>query len=554
MPRPAPPLPRLLFAFVAPFREFLRTQSASGLLLVLATAAALAWANSRFGGSYHDFVHARVSAGLGPGQVAWPLSHWVNDALMAFFFLLAGMEIKRELVVGELRTLRRAALPLVAALGGMAAPALIYVAFNAGGPGMAGWAVPTATDIAFSLGCLTLIGRRAPPSLGVFLAALAIFDDLGAIIVIALFYGAGLDLAALGVAAAISLLLVALGRSGVRTLWLYLPLGTALWVALYRSGLHATLAGVVLGLAIPSKPPREPTDVIDDLGRAVDALHRARAGEAEGGGVDGAVAALERHLESMQSPLDRLRHGLHGPVSYGIVPLFALVNAGITFGPGAAALAASPVALGAGLGLFVGKPVGVFGSTYAAVRLGLAPRPAGTSWAQIFGAALLAGIGFTMSIFITGLAFAADPAAQDAAKTGVFAGSFAGALAGLALLRRSAAPAPEAGDGGEVRVLVDLPQFANDYRLAQWAPRRALVGRTLGELDARSRYGVNVLGVWAHEGGGVVEATRKLKPVGGDYRVELGDTLLLVGDRDAVAAFLALDEAEPEKARADVIS
>lgn len=544
MARPAPPLPRLLFAFVAPFREFLRTQSASGLLLVVATAAALAWANSRFGGSYQAFVHARVSAEVGRAGVAWPLSHWVNDALMAFFFLLAGMEIKRELVVGELRTPRRAALPLVAALGGMAAPALIYVAFNAGGAGLAGWAIPTATDIAFSLGCLTLAGRRVPPSLGVFLAALAIFDDLGAIIVIALFYGASLDLVALGVAAAIALALFAAGRLGVRALSIYLPLGAALWVALYRSGLHATLAGVVLGLAIPSRPPREPADVLDDLGRAVDTLHRALAGG--GTGADGAVAALERHLESMQSPLDRLRHGLHGLVSYGIVPLFALVNAGVTFGPGAAALAASPVALGAGLGLFVGKPLGVFGSTYAAVRLGLAPRPAGASWAQLFGAALLAGIGFTMSIFITGLAFASEPGTQDVAKAGVLVGSFAGATAGLLLLRRSGMPATKSDEEheGEVRVLVDLPQFANDYRLAQWAPRGALVGRTLGDLDARSRYGVNVLGVWAHDGGDV-ETGRKLKPVGGDYRIEPGDTLLLVAERDAVEAFFALDKAVP---------
>lgn len=553
MARPAPPLPRLLFAFVAPFRDFLRTQSASGLLLVLATAAALAWANSRYAGSYEALVHARASVGLGAKQIAWPLSHWVNDALMALFFLLAGMEIKRELVVGELRTLRRAALPLVAALGGMTAPALLYVAFNAGGAGLAGWAIPTATDIAFSLGCLTLAGPRVPPSLAVFLAALAIFDDLGAILIIALFYGASLDLAALGAAAVISLALVALGRSGVRALWLYLVLGALLWVALYRSGLHATLAGVVLGLAIPARPPREPTDVLDDLGRAVDALHRVRLGADGGRGADGAVAALERHLESVQSPLDRLRHGLHGPVSYGIVPLFALVNAGVAFGPGAAALAASPVALGAGLGLLLGKPVGVFGSTYAAVRLGLAPRPAGTTWTHLFGAALLAGIGFTMSIFITGLAFAADPATQDAAKVGIFAGSFGSAVAGLALLRRvgaKTARSAERRDGegeGEVRVLVDLPQFGNDYRLAQWSPRGALVGQTLGELDARSRHGVNVLGAWPRDDRAVAPANRKLKPVGGDYRIGLGDTLLLVGDREAVAAFIGLD-GEPSSA------
>ncbi len=548
MARRAPPLPRLLFAFVAPFREFLRAQSASGLALVAATAAALAWANSRFAGSYQAFVHARASVGLGARQVAWPLSHWVNDALMAFFFLLAGMEIKRELVVGELRTLRRASLPLVAALGGMLAPALLYVAVNAGGPGLAGWAVPTATDIAFALGCLALAGPRLPPSLGVFLAALAIFDDLGAILIIAFFYGASLDLGALGAAAALALLLVALGRAKVRALWPYLALGALLWVAIYRSGLHATLAGVLLGLAIPARPPREPADVLDDLGRAVDALHRARPGAAGGEGADGAVAALERHLESMQSPLDRLRHALHGPVSYGVVPLFALANAGVAFGPDAASLAASPVALGAGLGLLLGKPLGVFGATYGAVRLGLAPRPAGAGWTHLLGVSLLAGIGFTMSVFIAGLAFAADPAAQDAAKMGVLAGSFGSALAGLALLRRAGAKAPPAGDGrdggGEVRVLIDLPQFDDDYRLAQWAPRGALVGRTLGEIDARGRYGVNVLGAWPGDGGGA-EASRKLKPVGGDYRVAPGDTLLLVGERDAVAAFVALDAPAP---------
>jgi NhaA family Na+:H+ antiporter len=560
MPRPAPPLPRLLFAFVAPFREFLRTQSASGLALVAATASALAWANSRFAPAYHEFVHARVAASVGPRQVAWPLSHWVNDALMAIFFLLAGMEIKRELVVGELRTVRRAALPLVAALGGMVVPALIYTAINVGGAGAAGWGIPTATDIAFALGCLTLAGPRVPPSLSVFLAALAIFDDLGAIVVIALFYGGSIDLAALGAAAAFTLLLAALNRGGVRAPWPYLLVGVALWVALYRSGLHATLAGVALGLAIPARPLRKPTDVLDELGQALDSLHRARLRrrsqapppvgsaaheESAPGGdeVDGAVAALERHLESVQSPLDRLRHGLNAPVSYGIVPLFALVNAGVTFGAGTGDLLTSPVALGAGLGLLLGKPAGVFASTFAAVRLGLAPRPAGTAWAHVFGASLLAGVGFTMSIFITGLAFASQPAAQDAAKAGIFAGSFGSAVAGLVVLRRLRGPA-RAGESSEVRVLVDLPQFANAYRLAQWSPRGALVGRTLGELDVRGRYGVSVLGAWAHDDRPAPDATRKLKPVGGDYRIAPGDTLLLVGERGAVEAFTALDETE----------
>ena len=373
------------------FREFMNSEASGGILLMVAAALALIVANSPLSGIYFGTLHSYV-LGLSIG-------HWVNDGLMAVFFLLVGLEIKREMLDGQLSTWSRRILPGVAAAGGMMVPALIYVAFNSSDPEtIRGWAIPAATDIAFALGVLSLLGPRVPTSLKIFLTALAIIDDLGAVIIIALFYTADLSMPALGAAALILAALIALNRFGVQTLWPYLILGLGLWGAVLLSGVHATLAGVTLALTIPLRPaPGKPDD--------------------------------------MHSPLHRLEHGIHGWVAYLIVPVFGFANAGVSFAGMDASILTGSLPLGIALGLFLGKMVGVFGTAWLTVRLGFADMPAGANTAQLFGVSLLCGIGFTMSLFIGALAFPASPELGDAVKVGVFAGSLLSATAGALLLR-----------------------------------------------------------------------------------------------------------------------
>ena len=373
------------------FREFLDSEASGGLLLMGAAAAALVVANSPLSDAYFRSLHTYV-LGLSVG-------HWINDGLMVIFFLLVGLEIKREMLDGQLSTWSRRILPGLAAAGGMLFPALIYVAFNHGNPEtMSGWAIPTATDIAFALGVLSLLGPRVPTSLKVFLTALAIIDDLGAVIIIALFYTANLSLSALGEAVAILAALIALNRFGVEKLWPYLILGVGLWGAVLLSGVHATLAGVALALTIPLRRT---------VGRPDD----------------------------MRSPLHRLEHGIHGWVAFFIVPVFGFANAGVSFSGMDASILAGSLPLGIALGLFLGKMVGVFGTAWITVKLGFADMPAGASTAQLYGVALLCGIGFTMSLFIGALAFPTSPELGDAVKVGVFGGSLLSAMAGALLLR-----------------------------------------------------------------------------------------------------------------------
>lgn len=372
-------------------RAFLRSESAGGIILMGVALIAIIIANSPAAGVYFG-VLKRYVFGLS-------ILHWINDALMAVFFLLVGLEIKREFLDGQLSSWSRRALPGIAALGGMVAPALIYVAINAGSPeNLRGWAIPAATDIAFALGVLSLLGPRVPVSLKVFLTALAILDDLGAVIIIALFYTADLSGLMLGLAAATLVLLAGLNRLGVTRLLPYLLLGAALWYFVLKSGIHATLAGVALALTIPLKPsPGAPDDAA--------------------------------------SPLHRLEHGLHPWVAFLVIPIFGFANAGVSFaGVGASALL-DPVPLGIMLGLFLGKQIGVFGFGWMAIRAGLADLPANASWLQFYGIALLCGIGFTMSLFIGLLAFPASEALQDQTKIGVLAGSLIAGIAGWALLR-----------------------------------------------------------------------------------------------------------------------
>ncbi|PIB90567.1 Na+/H+ antiporter NhaA [Caulobacter sp. FWC2] len=363
---------------------FLKDEAAGGYVLMAAAALALVVANSPLAPAYFAALHESI----GPMSV----QHGINDGLMALFFLLVGLEIKREVLDGQLSRPADVLLPGAAALGGVIAPAAIYLGFNAGHPdSIAGWAIPSATDIAFALGVLALMGPRVPTSLKIFLTAIAIMDDLAAIVIIALFYTAQLHLLALAGAGAVLLVLIALNRLKVLSLWPYLLLGAVLWVLVLKSGIHATLAGVALALTIPLRA--------DD-----------------------------------HSPLHRLEHALHKPVAFVITPLFGFANAGLSFaGIGLSALL-DPVPLGVALGLFLGKQVGVFGVTFGLVRMGWARLPRGASLGQLYGVAVLCGVGFTMSLFIGGLAFS-DPLLIDETKIGVLAGSLASALVGMGILR-----------------------------------------------------------------------------------------------------------------------
>ncbi|MDB5668256.1 MAG: nhaA [Alphaproteobacteria bacterium] len=385
-------------------RSLLTSEAGGGLILIAAAAAALAIANTTLADAYFG----ALATYLGPLSVL----HWINDGLMALFFLLVGLEIKRELMDGQLSTARRRVLPGLAALGGMVVPALIYIAINPQGPPIRGWAVPVATDIAFALGVLALLGSRVPVSLRIFLTALAIIDDLLAVLIIAIFYTDQLALPWLGAALATLALLAGLNRMKVVRLWPYLALGLALWFFTFLSGVHATLAGVALALIIPIRcTPGAPDD--------------------------------------LRSPLHRLEHGIQPWVAYLVIPLFGFANAGVSLvGLGLGALL-QPVALGVAAGLFFGKQIGVFTTTWLAIRLRLADTPEDATMLQVYGVALLCGIGFTMSLFIGLLAFD-DPALQAQVKIGVLSGSLLSALAGALVLRvsrREREPTPSARFG-----------------------------------------------------------------------------------------------------------
>lgn len=383
-------------------REFLDGEAAGGIVLMAAAALALIVANSPLAGTYFAVLHAY----LGPLSV----SHWINDGLMAVFFLLVGLEIKREMLDGQLSTWPRRVLPGIAAAGGMLVPALVYVAINRDNQAaLSGWAIPTATDIAFALGVLSLLGSRVPASLKVFLTALAIIDDLGAVIIIALFYTSGLSLAYLAAAFAAIAVLIALNRMRVMNLLPYLVIGAVLWVLVLKSGVHATLAGVALALTIPLE--RSP-----GIGHDVE-----------------------------HSPLHRLEHGLHKLVPFIVIPIFGFANAGVSLGGLSVSALVEPLTLGVAAGLVLGKLVGVFGSSAIAIRLGLADLPVNAGWLHMFGISLLCGIGFTMSLFIGLLAFTNDTALQDAVKVGILAGSLVAALLGAAVLLT----APAAGGAEE---------------------------------------------------------------------------------------------------------
>jgi Na+:H+ antiporter, NhaA family len=411
-----------------PVQEFIRTEGASGFILIGAAVLAFAWANSPWAASYFAMLDLRVGVRVGAWSLEKPLLLWVNDLLMAVFFFLIGLEIKREILVGELAGWRRAALPAAGALGGMVVPALIYLAFTAGEPTMRGWGVPMATDIAFALGVLALLGERVPLGLKVFLLALAIVDDLGAVLVIALFYTDAVDGVSLLIALVLWGVALAYGRaSGERPL-VFALLGLVMWYFVLTSGIHTTVEGVLMAMAVPLRHRLSMQDLQQEL-RTLD----SRSGGFEQ--AETAIGQLEEVLAKAHSPLHRMEHALTPYVAFGIMPVFALFNAGVAIGGNGAGLI-SAVSLGVFAGLLLGKPLGVAGFAFIAVKSGLARLPAGVTWSGMIGVGLLAGIGFTMSLFIASLAFA-DPVNLAQAKIGVLAASVVAALAGLAFLRRA---------------------------------------------------------------------------------------------------------------------
>lgn len=375
--------------------KFLEHEAAGGLVLLAAAGLALAIANSPLNAAYEHLLHTSLTLGLQPYALSQSVLHWINDGLMVIFFFLVGLEIKREFLAGALSSRKSAALPLVAALGGIVVPAAIYAVINWDNPvALRGWAIPAATDIAFAVGVLAVLGSRIPPALKIFLLALAIIDDLGAIVIIALFYTSELSVTALLLALVGILVLVALNRTHVTRIWPYIAAGLFVWVCVLQSGVHATLAGVATALAIPLK-----------------------AGTAE-----------------TEGPLEKLEHALGPWVSFGVLPVFAFANAGVSLGGLTAAQMFDTVPLGIALGLVIGKPVGIFGFARAAIASGAAAMPAGTTQRQLFGAAVLGGIGFTMSLFIGMLAFQ-DPGLAMELRIGVLAGSILSAIAGYLILK-----------------------------------------------------------------------------------------------------------------------
>ncbi|MEL6615290.1 MAG: Na+/H+ antiporter NhaA [Bacteroidota bacterium] len=444
---------------VSSFQDFFRTEAAGGVLLLVCAVVAFGWANSPFAPAYVAlWLETILTVGVGSFEISKPLILWVNDGLMALFFFVVGLEIKREVLVGELSNPKKAALSVIAAIGGAVIPAAIYVGVNGliGSPErIAGWGVPMATDIAFALGVLALLGSRAPLALKVFLTALAIADDLMAVMVIAIFYTAELKLGALALGVVLVVVLAVLNRLGVRSAWPYGLIGLVVWVAFLKSGVHATVAGVLVALTIPaSRKIDAPAFLKKAQGYLATFSDKMKPGQADPTSEQTyALYALEENIEAVQTPLARLEHGLHGFVAFFVMPVFALANAGVALGDGAGALLTDAVALGIAAGLIVGKPVGVMLLAWLAVRIGVANLPEGVTWRQMLGVAFLTGIGFTMSIFIANLAFTSNPELLDSAKLGILVASLISGVTGYLLLRASgdpgeatAVPAPEADD------------------------------------------------------------------------------------------------------------
>jgi NhaA family Na+:H+ antiporter len=425
-------------------REFIHDEAFGGILLLVCALTALIWANSPWGETYDAVWATELSLGTVQFNLTESLRHWVNDGLMAIFFFVVGLEIKREVLVGELASPRRAALPAVAALGGVLVPAGIYLLLNRGAVGAQGWGIPMATDIAFALGVLALLGDRIPLGLKVFLTALAIVDDIAAVVVIAVFYTAQVHWAALGLAVAILATLIVSNRLGIRQPAVYAALGVALWGAVFESGVHATLAGVLLALTIPATTRIDPRAFLNRSRATLAAFERAGSDEETGASIltngerQEALAELEDMVEGAGAPLHRMEHVLHPWVAFAIVPLFALANAGVRIEGDFGTALGNQVTLGVILGLVLGKQLGVTLAAWIAVRSGVTELPEGVGWRDIYGAGWLAGIGFTMSLFVADLAFAdsGEAGLLTAAKLGILVASIIAGLGGWLILGR----------------------------------------------------------------------------------------------------------------------
>ncbi len=418
----------------APIQSFIHTEEVGALFLLVAAGIALVWINSPWSAAYVDFWHLKISFDIHIFAISEDLRHLVNEGLMAIFFFVVGLEIKRELIHGELSTFRKAILPVVAAIGGMAAPALIYVLFNRSGDHLVGWGIPMATDIAFAVGVLALLGRRIPAELRVFLLGLAVVDDLGAISVIAVFYTDAINWTNLGLGVGFFVAIALCVRFGIRSLGFYLIMCLVMWQFFLESGIHATLAGVLIAAVVPSKPDLSRADFAVSVKKLLHdfdiAMERKDDEKAQS-----IVAQIEDLSRSTEEPMESLEATVHPWVSFVVLPLFALANAAIVFDADTLSTAfESQVTLGIAFGLLLGNPIGILGLTWLAVKLGFGQLPSGVGWRHVLGVGFLAGIGFTVAIFISDIAFDA-PAVVDQAKIGIFGASLLAGAIGYLLLR-----------------------------------------------------------------------------------------------------------------------
>ncbi len=429
---------------LTPFEEFIDRQTTSGLLLMCMAVLALVLANGPLASAYEIVVHTPISLNIGGWALEMTLGHWINDGLMALFFFVVGLELKREFLVGELASMRNAALPIAAAIGGMVVPALIYFAINPKGGAAAGWGIPMATDIAFAIGVLALLASRVPKALITFLVALAIVDDLGAVMVIAVFYTDTIALGPLAAAGGLFALLLALNLGGIRNTLPYFIIAVLMWYAFQQSGVHATLAGILGALSVPATPKYDPvrfSEHVRELMDRFDASHRPGKSIMTNIELRTVVQALENGVHSVEAPLQRLEHIWHMPVAYLVIPIFALANAGIPLASGSLVESLThPVVLGVSTGLVLGKFIGITGASWLVLKLGVAVLPKDTRFTQIAGVSLLAGIGFTMSIFVAQLGFEGSEDLLLMAKTGILAASLLAGVAGFIWLYLVSSP------------------------------------------------------------------------------------------------------------------
>lgn len=418
-----------------PLEEFIHRQTTSGVLLMLCALIALYMANSPFKDVYHHFLELNFTIGVDGFMLSKSIHHWINDGLMAIFFFLIGLELKREVLVGELADKKQAMLPIIAAIGGMLMPALIYMAINPDGHAFNGWGIPMATDIAFALGTLALLGNRIPKALLMFLVALAIVDDLGAVLVIAFFYTETINMMALYVVAMIFGVLMLLRRGGVRDTSPYILLGIIMWVAMLKSGVHATLAGILLAFTIPIRPKYNPKHFLDRINDLISSIKKSYKRESNiilNDDLRSKVQALGDGVQLVQAPAQTLEHKMHVPVAYLIIPIFSLANAGIPIEwSSIGSIITHPISMGVGAGLVIGKLLGIAGFSWIAVKIGITKLPNGLNFKHIIGAALMGGIGFTMSIFVAELGFETHPVELLMAKTGVLLASLFAGISGF---------------------------------------------------------------------------------------------------------------------------